>query len=36
MNIKPPIKLKKKGFNLIEKFIIYCLHNIKALKTVIL
>ena len=36
MNIRPPIKTKeKKKLNLIEKFIIYCLRNIKAIKTVI-
>ena len=33
MNISSP---RKKGLNLIEKFIIYSLRNIKGIKTVIL
>ena len=36
IDIRLPIKLKKKGHNLIEKFIIYSLRNIKATETVIL
>ena len=36
MNIRPLIKLKEKGLNLIEKVIIYSLHNIKAIESVIL
>ena len=37
INIRPPIRTKeKKGHNLNEKFIIYSVRNIKAIKTVIL
>ena len=36
MNIRPIKTKEKKGLNLIEKFSTYSLHNIKAIKTVIL